>query len=221
MLLVQDLVREIALFSALSSATQERVAAACVQQRYARGQLIILAGEPILAAYFVSRGEVRAYRLSPSGRQQVLAQLGPGEGFNLVPVFQEAGLNHATVEAVGDALVLSLPHERLIGLVQECPDLALALLTEFADKLDHLTNLVEDLALRTVRVRLSRFLLEQAGEGKVAHGWTQDEIAAHLGTVRDMVGRTLRSFADAGLLRLDRQRIVLIDREGLQAEAEA
>ena len=47
------------------------------------------------------------------------------------------------------------------------------------------------------------------------------DIWAHLGTVRDMVGRTLRSFADAGLLRMDRDHIVLLDREGLETEAES
>jgi CRP/FNR family transcriptional regulator len=71
-----------------------------------------------------------------------------------------------------------------------------------------------------VRGRLARFLLEQAEAGAVTRRWTQEEIAAYLGTVRDMVGRTLRAFADAGLVRLERQRIVLLDREGLEAEAE-
>jgi len=102
------------------------------------------------------------------------------------------------------------------------------MLREFANRLDHLTNLVEDLSLRTVRGRLARFLLEHAPAGPsettnasgVTLRWTQDEIAAHLGTVRDMVGRTLRSFGDAGLVRMDRQRIVLLDREGLEAEVE-
>ncbi|MBE9471465.1 MAG: winged helix-turn-helix domain-containing protein, partial [Chloroflexi bacterium] len=54
----------------------------------------------------------------------------------------------------------------------------------------------------------------------VTQRWTQGEIAVHLGTVRDMVGRTLRAFADAGLIQMNRQRLVLLDREGLEAEAE-
>jgi len=54
---------------------------------------------------------------------------------------------------------------------------------------------------------------------KTKDGWTQDEIAAELGTVRDVMGRTLRAFADDGLLRLERQRIFLLDREGLETKA--
>ena len=209
------------IFSGLSQPTVARLAQVALARQYQPGEMVILGGEPVRAAYFIASGQVRVYRLSPSGRQQVLAQLGPGQAFNLVPAFQEKGLNHATVEAVVPSTLYAVTAAELRQLAAECPDLALALLGDFAGKLDHLTDLVEDLSLRTVRVRLARFLLEQAGEGHEAHGWTQDEIAAHLGTVRDMVGRTLRAFADAGLLHLDRQRIVLLDRQGMQAEAEA
>ncbi len=109
----------------------------------------------------------------------------------------------------------------------EHPELARVLLEDFARRLDHLTNLVEDLSLRTVRERLARFLLQHAGEkaggpdsAGVVHRWSQEEIAAQIGTVREMVARTLRAFADAGLLRIERHRIILLDREGLEAEAE-
>jgi CRP/FNR family transcriptional regulator len=80
--------------------------------------------------------------------------------------------------------------------------------------------LVEHLSLHTVRGRLARFLLEQAESGSIAQRWTQAEMAAGLGTVREMIGRTLRSLADAGLVRVDRDRILLLDRTGLEAEAE-
>lgn len=138
----------------------------------------------------------------------------------MVPAVQPQGLNHAMVEGSTSGLLYVFPANDLRGLVGQCPDLALSLLRDFAEKLDHLTDLVEDLSLRSVRSRLARFLLEQADERPAAPRWTQDEMAARLGTVRDVVGRTLRAFADAGWVRMDRQRIVLLDREGLQAEAD-
>ncbi|MCX7681175.1 MAG: helix-turn-helix domain-containing protein [Anaerolineae bacterium] len=75
-----------------------------------------------------------------------------------------------------------------------------------------------------MRGRLARFLLEHVEEGKgkpeaVSRRWTQEEIAAQIGTVREVVGRTLRAFARAGLLKVERHRIVLLDREGLEEEA--
>jgi CRP/FNR family cyclic AMP-dependent transcriptional regulator len=215
-----DALRRIPLLADLPGEALGRVARRAVRRVYAPGEMIILEGEPCRAAFFLAQGHVRAYRLSPGGREQVLAQLGPGQTFNTVPPFQPDGVNHATVEALDEAMVYALAAGDFRRLVGEVPQLALALLQDFAGRLDHLTNLVEDLSLRTVRERLARFLLEHAQAGETTQQWTQDEIAAHLGTVRDMVGRALRAFADAGLVRMERQRILLLDREGLEAEAQ-
>jgi CRP/FNR family cyclic AMP-dependent transcriptional regulator len=220
--------RRISLFADLADDALARVASVAYSHTYAPGEIILIGGDPCRAAYFVAEGQVRVYRLSPSGRKQVLMQLGPGQTFNTVPPFKPHGVNHATVEALTPVTLYAITCKDLHRLVVECPALALALLRDFASRLDHLTNLVEDLSLRTVRGRLARFLLERASTeligtadaGAVTRRWTQDEIAAHLGTVRDMVGRTLRAFADAGLVRMDRQRIVLLDREGLETEAQ-
>lgn len=211
--------RQVALLADLSDDTLDRLARVALQRTYAAGETIIVEGDRCLAAYFIVAGRVRVYRISPDGREQVLVQLKPGEAFNTVPPFQSDGANHASVQASAPVTLLAIPADDLRRLVGECPDLALAMLKDFADRLDHLADLVENLALRTVRGRMARFLLQHAEHGQVARHWTQEEIAAQLGTVRDMVGRTLRAFADGGLLRTERQRIVLLDREGLEAEA--
>jgi len=213
------LLRRTALFAGLSDDALARVASAAVRRAFAPGETVIVEGDPCQAAYVVGEGQVRVYRMSPGGRQQVLAQLGPGQAFNTVPPFQPQGVNHASVEALTPLVLYAIPVDDLRRLVRECPELALAILQDFADRLDHLTDLVEDLGLRTVRGRLARFLLEHAEAGAVTRRWTQEEIAGHLGTVRDMVGRALRAFVDAGLIAMERQRIVLLDRPGLEDEA--
>jgi len=220
--------RRIRIFADLPDEALAHIACVAVRRVIARGATIIVEGDPCQAAYFVAEGYVRVYRLSPSGREQVLARLSTGQAFNTVPPFQHQGVNHATVEALTAATLYAILSRDFRSLVSEWPALALAILKDFAARLDHLTNLVEDLSLRSVRGRLARFLLEHAPAGPsgtsdasgVTQRWTQDEIAAHLGTVRDVVGRTLRSFGDAGLVQMDRQRIVLLDREGLEAEAQ-
>jgi CRP/FNR family transcriptional regulator len=214
-----EALRRVSLFKELPDDALARMVDVVLTRSYAPGEIIIFGGDPCEAAYFVAEGHVRVYRLSRNGREQDLARLGPGQAFNTVPPFQTQGANHATVEALTPVTAFVITKDDLRRLTGECPELALALLQDFADRLHHLTNLVEDLALRTVRERLARFLLHHAGESGVARRWTQDEIAAHLGTVRDVVGRTLRAFVDAGLVQMDRQRIVLLDREGLEAEA--
>jgi len=219
--------RRISLFAGLSSDALARTARVAYARTYAPGETVIFEGDVCRAVYFIGEGQVRVYRLSPGGREQVLVRLGPGQAFNTVPPFKPHGVNHATVEALTPVTLYAITCEDFHRLVVEYPELALALLRDFAARLDHLTNLVEDLSLRTVRGRLAHFLLEHASTelsgtaeaSAVTRRWTQEEIAAHLGTVRDMVGRTLRAFTDAGLIQMERQRIVLLDREGLEAEA--
>ena len=210
--------RRIALFHALAPPALDRVTRVAIRRTYAPDEHIVYAGDPCEAAYFIAAGEVRVYRLSPQGREQVLTQLGPGHAFNLAPLFQDARASSASAVALTEVTLYALLKDDLLRLIAECPEMALALLRDFAGRLTHLTGLVEDLALRTVRARLARFLLEQGDAQHVARGWTQDEIAAQIGTVRDVVGRTLRAFADTGLIEVGRGRIALLDRPGLEAE---
>ena len=215
--------RRVPLFSALSERALSRLAEVTVRCTYAPGEMVILAGEPCQYVYFVAEGQARVVRTAPDGREQVLARLGPGNAFNTVPPFLPRKVNHATVQAVTPLVLYTISVSDFLRLVEEYPELARALLEDFARRLDHLTFLVEDLSLRTVRGRLARFLLEHAEgekEGAVIHRWTQEEMAAQIGTVREVVARTLRAFADAGLLRVERHRIILLDRAGLEAEAQ-
>ncbi|MGC9394921.1 MAG: Crp/Fnr family transcriptional regulator [Anaerolineae bacterium] len=191
-----------------------------VPRAYPSETVIVVEGEPCEAAYFIAAGDVEVYRMSLQGRQQVLARLGSGQAFNTVPLFQSGGRNHASAIARTDVTLYALRKQDFPRTLRTCPDLALFILQDFATRLAHLTDLVEDLSLRSVRSRLARFLLQQADGATISQKWTQDEMAAYLGTVRDMIGRSLRILADEQIVRIDRGRIVLLDRAALEAEAQ-
>ncbi len=215
-----DTLRNIQLFAPLSESALACIADVVTPRMYPAETLIVVEGDICEAAYFIIEGHVEVYRMSLQGRQQVLARLGPGQAFNTVPLFQSDGRNHASAIARTDVTLYALLKGDFARALRDCPDLALVILQDFADRLAHLTNLVEDLALRSVRGRLARFLLQQADGSAVTQKWTQDEMAAHLGTVRDMIGRSLRALTDAQMIRIDRGRIVLLDRAALEAEAQ-
>lgn len=215
-----DMLRSISLFRCLSHDILAEIAKMSIRRHYAPREIIILEGEACQTVYFVLNGHVRVYRLSAGGREQILTELKAGGTFNVVPAFLPNCSNQATVQATAPVELCVIPTEEFRRLTCQCPDLAAAMLTEFAARLRELTDLVDDLSLHSVRSRLAQFLLEQADRNEMAQAWTQDDIAAHIGTVRDVVGRNLRGFAAAGLIRMDRQRIVLIDRSGLEKEAE-
>ena len=213
--------RQIQHFTKLSAPTLHCLADVIIQRTYPRGTLIVIEGDPCDAAYFVAAGVVQVYRMSSQGRRQVLARLGPGQAFNTVPPFQANSTNRASVTAFTDVTLYVLLKDDFLHAIRTCPEFSLAILQDFADRLAHLTDLVEDLALHSVRGRLARFLLQQADGQHRTQRWTQDEMATYLDTVRDMVGRTLRAMTDANLIRIERGRIVLLDRGALEKEAQS
>ena len=213
--------RRIALFADLSARTIDCVAEAVIPRHIAAGTQILLAGERCTTVYFVVAGKARVYRLSVEGRKQVLIHLGPGQALNVVPALLEAQVAHniSSAEALTDVTLYAIPRADFLRLLDRCPELSTVILRNFATRLAHLTELVADLSLRKVRVRLARFLLEQS-KAEAPVRWTHSEIAARIGTVRVVVSRTLREFAAEGILDVQRQRITVADREELIQEAD-
>ena len=194
-----------------------------VQERsHHPGQVLALEGDPCRAVYLVARGLVRLRLLSSEGREYTLGYVGPGGHFDLAAAL-DAGVQRATADVVAESRLLAIPCERFAALMVEHPALARAVAVALAAEVRRLTDMLRDLALHTVRTRLARFLLAQAdghrGGAQTQPYWTQELIAANVGTVRDVVGRTLRAFSEEGLIRRERGRMVVVNREALEREA--
>ncbi|NJM06298.1 Crp/Fnr family transcriptional regulator [Candidatus Gracilibacteria bacterium] len=218
----RQIIAQIALFADLPEPTLQALTTLAVSTKRAAGVTIQLQGEPAEAMYLVASGRVKIYRLSSGGREQILNVIGPTGMFNAVPIF-DGGVCPASAETLGEVSLLVLPRQPLLECIDRHPLLARAFLAEFTARMRHLVDLVDTLALHTVQGRLARLLLEQAAaaeRGEAIASITQAQMAAHLGTVREMVGRTLKSFEELGLIRVDRSTISVIDREGLERQAE-
>jgi len=216
------LLRRVSFCAGLADVALAALAAIAIPVKQSAGAIIQLEGDPAEAMYVVAQGRVKIARIGSNGREQVLNVIAAGGHFNTVPMF-DGGACPANAEALTDVELLALPRDALLPVVGQHPALALALLKEFTGRLRHLVNLVDELALHTVQGRLAGLLLEQAAaaeRGEPAPPLTQAEMAARLGTVREMVGRTLKSFEALGLIRLDRGQITILDRTGLEAQRE-
>lgn len=219
------LLRCVPYFHSLSVEVLTALAAATSERRYDRGQIIFLEGEPCAGLHIVAAGAVKIFKLSGQGREQILHRAGPGETFNDVAAL-DGGPNPASAAALTEASVLVICRPDIQRLAQSYPTLAWALIESIARRTRHLVAMVEDLALRSVKERLARLLLAEAARTATAGAInrdqmvTQAEMAARLGTVREMIGRGLRDLADDGAISLDRHRIVITDRTRLAAIAD-
>ncbi len=182
------------------------------------GETIALEGDACHAVYLIAEGWVRVRQFSAEGREHVLAHLGPGACLNLVPAM-DGGPIMADADALSPVTMYALPCDRLHALMAADAGLARAVAEALAAEVRRLSTMARDLALHPVRARLARFLLTHAESRTTQRYWTQDEIAAVIGTVRDVVGRTLRAFAVEGLVRRERGRLVVADRRALEREA--
>jgi CRP/FNR family cyclic AMP-dependent transcriptional regulator len=216
---------QLEMFAQLSLEARGTLAAVARVIDYDDGQTVMLEGDPDVPVFYVLRGMVRVFRTSADGREQTVIHLGRGEALNMPAAFVDSSGAPASAVAVGPAVLVSIPRYDLRRVVSETPEIALAVLRDLAKKLHYLTDLTRDLGLLTVRARLARFLLN-AYAGQRPHNappvrWTHYEIAAQIGTVREVVSRTLRTFAKDGLIKLDRHRIIILDHEALLCEAES
>lgn len=194
-----------------------------VVRRFAAGTIVQLEGDPAEAMWVVLSGHVKIVRTASNGREQVLHVARPYEYINLVPML-DGGPNPATVQAMSDAVLAALPYDPLHQLMMREPAFMLALLKDLARRQRRLVALIDELALHCVQGRLARLLLsraEAAERGEDVPPLTQAEMAAQIGTVREMVSRTLRHFEALGLISIERGTIAVKDRAGLQAQAEA
>jgi CRP/FNR family transcriptional regulator len=147
---------------------------------------------------------------------------GPGATLGEAPLFDGGGYIASAV-ALGPTRVLFLPRAEVIQLCQRRPAVALAMLKTMALRVRHFAELVSDLAFRPVPERLARYL--RALTGAAAPGarldleLSQAQLAARLGTVRELVARAFSLLEDSGMITRKRARVIIRDPAKLAALA--
>lgn len=205
-------------FAALPEAARVRFAGELLARRYGPRELITIEGEPCKGFYFLRNGRARIFRTGADGREQTFRLIGAGETFNEVPVF-DGRPNPASVEAIEPSEAILVPAEAFARLIEQYPAVGMAILRHFAIRLRSFTELVEQISLQTVQQRLARYLyLVAREEGTVcAEGvvvgrvLTQQDLASLVGSVREVVSRTLKVMEDDGIVEVRRREFVIRD----------
>jgi CRP-like cAMP-binding protein len=192
--------RRTALFNGLDEDALRALAGRAIERRFQKDELLFVAGEEARGLYVIVEGAVRAFRESADGREQVIHVERAGATFAEVPVFDD-GTFPSTVAAETDSVLLFIDKRDVRSLCLEHPQIALAALKLLAGRLRRCAELVETLGLREVGQRLARFLLAEArargvrtiGGFEVTLTVTNQQIAARVGSVREVVSRALTS----------------------------
>ena len=206
-----------AYFHVLDRAQVSRLSQMASLRRLAPGQILALEGDPCEFVYLIFQGSARVLKTSPEGREQVLDRLGIGEPLYLIPAL-DGGPLPATVQALEELELICFSRAAFLRLLDQYPAVCKQILRDLAARLRRFGALAADLSLRTVSQRLAKMLVERAlSSGR--HRATQREMAAELGTVREVVARSLSQFEKWGWIRLGRGLIEILDLTALREHA--
>lgn len=213
-----EFLKQVPYFAGLPEPELERIRPLVRDRNYERGEMVILEGDPCEAIYFVKAGRVKVYKTSPEGREQVLRIMKSGDTFNEVPIF-DGGANPASVDALDPTTLYLICKEDMQRLLREVPAISRNVIRILASRLRHLVELVEDLSFRHVTGRVAKILLQHVRDTAASNGGgrlTQQQMATMAGTAREMVGRALKGLEQAGAIKMERGRIVILDKAVLE-----
>lgn len=220
-----DQLKVIPLFSPLTDAQKETLAARAVVSPCAKGKLLFMEGDEAAGLYFLLEGKVKIFRAAPDGREAVLHIFGPGEPFGEVAVFQ-GGKFPASAECVEAGKSLFLPRKALLDGISKDPALALNMLASLALRLRSFAAKVETLTLMETPQRLAAYLLlisEEQGEkedGSFQLDISKALLAGLLGTARETLSRCLTRMAEQGAINVSGRNVRIMDRAFLEGLAQ-
>lgn len=194
-----------------------------VEKTYSKGELLFSEGDECKGLFVVGRGAVKILKSSPSGREQSLEIQLPGTPVAELPLF-DGGHYPATAQCVEDSELLFIARRDFESLVRQHPELALAVIRSLGQRLRKMVTLVEELSLKEVSQRIARRLvtLAEARGRKTPAGleielpFSQQEFAAQMGTVRELVSRTLGRFQSEELIAVEGRHIIIRSIEALE-----
>ena len=195
-------------FTELPESMLKEITAHMQLREYQRGDVLFWEDDPCDGLHIIEAGSAKIYRLSPQGRQYIVRILQEGDTFAEVPAF-DGGMNPVNVEALEICRVWVIEGDKLRSLVAEYPVFAQKVLQNFGEMLRNMVRMVSEMAFYQVTHRLAR-LISEYGEEPRPH-WTQEQLAAQLGTVREVVSRSLKELERSGAIRIEDRRIHIAD----------
>jgi CRP/FNR family cyclic AMP-dependent transcriptional regulator len=192
------------------------------ERTYPKGSVILFQGDPGDSLYVLRQGRAKVVLIGEDGREVILGVLEPGAHFGELALIDDQPRS-AHVIAMEDSQLLILRREDFRRRVEANPTVAWALLTELSRRLRRADQKIGGLVLHDVPGRISRLLLDLSAESDSAtieKPLTHQTIAQMIGASRETVSRAMKEFQEEGLIRVERRRIAVANRDALEKRAQ-
>lgn len=213
-----ELLQQSLFFSTLAPGDLAAVAQTASFRRYSRGEKIVLYGDVWPYLLLIGSGQVDAVKESGEGRSLLVTTFNPGEVFWGVAFFLEESPMPATLQARTDCELYLWSHADLQPILLRNGAASWELSRLMVARMLHASEMMEGLAFQPVAGRLAHLLAELPHDeksGAVSRSLTLDEMAARIGTTREMVCRFLYRLAGQGMISITRTEFAITDREAL------
>ena len=207
------------LFKGLSDQQLDDISLIAIDRQYRRGESIFMEGDEADGFYIVAGGQVKIFKTSLEGKEQILHIYGPGNPFGEVPVFSGSRFP-ANAQALVKSQILFLPRKAFVHLIAQHPSLSMNMLGELSMRLRQFTVQIENLSLKEVPSRLASYLTvlaeEQEQSDRVTLTISKGQLASLLGTIPETLSRIFAKMSAQHLIRVEGKEIYLLDIPGLE-----
>ena len=213
---IQSLLSHAELFSDFEGSAVADIARVSSLRHYAPSEVLVSAGDQATHLLIVTSGQVKVYKLSAEGGEQILGLFTEGESIGEAAVLASEPYP-ASVAAVTDSEVLSINGNLFMDILRAHPGAAVATLATVSRRLIRFSSIIEDLALKGVLPRLAGYLLTlEETDGSVTLSITRTLLARRLGTTPESLSRALSLLKTAGVISVNRNSILILDRKRLE-----
>jgi len=199
----QKFFRTIPQLSLLENEQIFELAQKTIKKKYRTGEYIFFQGDPVEYLYFLEIGKVEIYKSDINGKKLSLWHIEESEIFCLATLYSPAAFANAKVTE--DALIYSLLKADFDKIIDSSQELSRNMIRCVCGKLVTYSTLLDDIAFKKIEARLAKALLGNqslVGSDKFVCQLSQDELAAQVGTRREVVARCLKSFRERDLIKI-------------------
>jgi len=204
-------------FASLNDRDLTQLAQLSIERVYDKDAWIVFYGDVWPNLFWLEEGLITALKESPGGRSLIVATIGPGEIFWGTALFTDNAPMPVALIAEQASRLHIWPRERILPMFLSNGPMGWELSRLMVDRMQHASEIVEELAFQSIPGRLARLLIDRYGDedGPVARDLTLDEMAAYIGSTREMVCRALYRFADDDMIDITRTEFTFTNRDQL------
>lgn len=213
------------LFERLTPDEHARLERASLARTFRKREIVYFPHDPGESVLVMARGRIKIKAVSPDGRETIFAFMEPGEIFGELAILDGEPRNEYA-EAVEESMVLALPREELLWIMERRSDVAMHVTKLLGFRLRRIENRLKNLLFRSTRERAVALLVELVeSHGRLAGNRVEirmrlshQELASLIGSTRETMTSTLGQLQREGLIEIFRRRIAVLRPEKLRAE---